>query len=335
MRILAGDLGGTKTLLALYEGSSGAVPSETRRVRYENASRDGLAPILEDFLAGAGAIDAAVLGVAGPVEDDVCAATNLPWVIDARRLAESLSIPRAALLNDFEAIALGLAELPASSLVVLQEGRVDASAPRAVLGAGTGLGEAILVPTTADGLPRVLATEGGHVDFAPRDDVEIDLLRFARARFSRVCVERLVSGPGLALIYDHVVASGAAPAAPGIGELGPDDDKSAHIARAALAGGDPAARLALERFVSLYGAEAGNLALKCLPFGGLYVAGGIAPKLIEALRGGGFVDAFRAKGRMAALLARVRVSVVMDPAVGLLGARRKALALIGEAPRPR
>ncbi len=329
MRILAGDLGGTKTLLALYEGTDGAAPSEVRRERYENASRDGLAPILAEFLAGAGPLDGAVLGVAGPVEDGVCAATNLPWVIDARRLAESLSIPRVALLNDFEAVALGLAELPASSLVVLQEGRVDPRAPCAVLGAGTGLGEAILVPAGGE-LPRVLPTEGGHVDFAPRDDAEIELLRFARARFSRVCVERLVSGPGLALIYDHVIASGAARASAELPTLGPEGDKSASIARAALAGSDPAARLALERFVSLYGAEAGNLALKCLPFGGLYVAGGIAPKLIDALRAGGFVDAFRAKGRMATLLARVRVSVVMDPAVGLLGARRKALSLIAD-----
>ncbi|MBX3274135.1 MAG: glucokinase [Sandaracinaceae bacterium] len=327
MRILVGDIGGTKTLLALYEGARAAELRETRRERYENASSDGLAPILADFVASGEPIDAAVLGVAGPVEDDVCNATNLPWVIDARRLAAQLAIPRAALINDFEAVALGLDALPSSALEVLQDRPADPGAPRAVLGAGTGLGEAILVPT-GGALPRVLPTEGGHVDFAPRDEVEIDLLRFAQARFPRVCVERLVSGPGIAVVYDHIVASGAAPASPSVPDATSGDDRSAAISRAAAAG-EEAAGLAIRRFVSLYGAEAGNFALKCLPFGGLYVAGGIAPRMIEALRAGGFIEAFRAKGRMAPLLDRVRVSVVLDPAVGLLGAKAKAVAMLG------
>lgn len=327
MRVLSGDVGGTKTLLALYEGKDAASLRETRRQRYENAGRDGLAPILADFVRRTEPLDAAVVGVAGPVEEDVCTATNLPWVIDARKLAAQLSIPRTALINDFEAVALGIDELSEDSLVVLQDRRLDPKAPRAVLGAGTGLGEAIIVPT-GQGLPRVLATEGGHVDFAPRDDTEIDLLRFARERYARVCVERVVSGPGLALVYDHVVASGAAPPCPAVRDADPGADRSALISEAALERGDPAARLALDRFVSLYGAEAGNLALKCLPFGGLYVAGGVAPKIIDALTTGGFIEAFRAKGRMKPLLDRVRVSVVMDPAVGLLGARRKAVALL-------
>ena len=174
----------------------------------------------------------------------------------------------------------------------------------------------------------MLSSEGGHVDFAPRDDAEIDLLRFARERFTRVSVERIVSGPGLALVYDHVVASGAAAPSPAVEAAAPGEDRSAVIGRAGLDPKDRAAHLALERFVSMYGAEAGNFALKCLPFGGLYVAGGIAPKIIAALETGGFVAAFRAKGRMESLLDRIRVSVVMDPAVGLLGARRKAVALL-------
>lgn len=327
MRILVGDIGGTKTLLALYEGRDARALEETRRERYENASRDALGPILVDFLGRTEPVDAAVFGVAGPVEDDVCRATNLPWVIDAARIATELSIPRTALINDSEAVALGLDELSEESLVVLQDRRIEAMAPRAVLGAGTGLGEAIIIPTGKD-LPRVLATEGGHVDFAPRDEDEIALLRFALERHARVSVERVVSGPGLALIYDHVVAAKLAPPSSLFDAVPASEDRSALIGEAGARGDDEAARIALDRFVSLYGAEAGNLALKCLPFGGLYIAGGIAPKVIDALRAGHFMKSFRTKGRMTPLLDRIRVSVVMDPAVGLLGARRKALSLL-------
>ena len=326
MRVLVGDVGGTKTLLSLHEGPDARSLAEVRRKRYENAEKDSLAPMLTDFVDPDAEVDAVVIGVAGPVDDDVCRATNLPWTIDARELAKHLDIPKAALLNDLEAIALGLDELPDESLVVLQDRPPEPDAPKAVIGAGTGLGEAIVLPAES-GLPRVLPTEGGHVDFAPRDDVEVGLWRHARERFGRVSVERVVSGPGLATIYEHVVASGEAPASAAVTanvDAGMDPAEAIGTLRAE----DATAALAVDRFVSLYGAEAGNLALKSLPYGGLYVAGGIAPKLIDVLRGGPFLAAFRDKGRMEPILDRIRVCVVMDPAVGLLGSRRKAVDLL-------
>jgi len=332
VKILVGDIGGTKTLLSLLEGPDAASLREARRARVLNAAEDGLAPILERFLGEVGGVDAAVFGVAGPVEDDVCQATNLPWTIDARELSARLSIPHTALLNDLEAIALGVGALGDDALVTLQTGEVDPEAPAAVIGAGTGLGEAILVPGPEGALPRVLATEGGHVDFAPRDDAEVSLLRFAQERHGRVSLERVVSGVGLSLVYDHVVASGEAPASPSVEAVPEGGDRSAAIGETGLRGDEPAARVALDRFISLYGAAAGNLALTCLPFGGLYVAGGIAPKILDRLRDGPFLESLLAKGRMRRLLERLHVQVVTDPAVGLLGARRKALCKLGDAP---
>lgn len=332
MRILVGDVGGTKTLLALYEGPDARSLREVRRARFQNAAHSGLAPVLRAFVDPSESVDATVIGVAGPIDGDACTATNLPWTIDARELSQRLSVPTTALLNDFEAIALGLGELPDEALVVLQDREIDPGAPQAVIGAGTGLGEAIVVPRD-HGLPRVLPTEGGHVDFAPRDDAEIDLLRHARERFGRVSVERLVSGPGLGTIYEHIVASGEAPPSAAVrARIDAGEDAGAVIGELGATGADASASAAVKRFVSLYGVEAGNLALKSLPFGGFYVAGGIAPKLIDVVRDGTFLAAFCGKGRMEPLMDRIHVSVVMDPAVGLLGARRKAVDLLEGTP---
>src|SRR5690606_10149063 len=218
-------------------------------------------------------------------------------------------------------------ELDEGALAVLQDRPADPSAPAAVLGAGTGLGEAILLPAQGDALPRVHPTEGGHTDFAPRDDEEIALLRFLMARHGRVSIERVLSGRGLEAIYEHVVAQGT-PSTPALERrLAEADDRAAVIGEAGAAGTDPACAQAVARFVSIYGSEAGNFALKTLPFGGLYVAGGIAPKLIEVIRGGAFLQAFRAKEPMEAVLDRIRVSIVLDPSVGLSGARRVAASL--------
>lgn len=317
MGILAADVGGTKTLVALYEGA------EPEIKRYESADYPGVAPILKDFLRGR-RVDAAALAVAGPVVDGVCRTTNLPWHLDAREIARDAGIEKVALANDFEAVALGLGELPERSIAVLQDRPIDPRAPAAVLGAGTGLGEAILFPT--DGLPRVLPTEGGHCDLAARDETEIALLRFLLQRFDHVSYERVLSGPGIAAIYEHVLDRGLAP--PTVAErIRASDDPAALIGAEALAGTDDACRLAIDLFVSIYGAEAGNLALKVLPYGGLYVAGGIAPKLLPMMQNGSFIRSFRAKGRMEPILDRIRVSVVLDDRVGLLGARRLAVSL--------
>ena len=328
MRVIAADVGGTKTLVALYEGAPGALVELARR-RYESAAFEGVEPILSDFLGGVqGAIDAAALGIAGPVAEDTCKTTNLPWELDARRIERALGIPRARLLNDFEAVALGLGELDEGALEVLQDRPTDPSAPAVVLGAGTGLGEAILVPSAAgDALPSVHPTEGGHTDFAPRDEEEIALWRFLMERHGRVSVERVLSGRGLEAIYEHLVAQGA-PTTPALARhLAEAEDRAAVIGEAGATGTDPACARAVARFVSIYGSEAGNFALKTLPFGGLYVAGGIAPKLIEVIRAGAFVQAFRAKEPMEAVLDRIRVSVVLDSCVGLYGARRVAVSL--------
>lgn len=327
MRVIAADVGGTKTLVALYEGAPGALVELGRR-RYESAAFEGVEPILSDFLGGAeGAIDAAALGVAGPVAEDRCKTTNLPWELDARRIERALGIPRARLLNDFEAVALGLGELDEGALEVLQDRPADPSAPAVVLGAGTGLGEAILVPSAGGALPGVHPTEGGHTDFAPRDEEEIALLRFLMARHGRVSIERVLSGRGLEAIYEHLVTEGA-PTTPALTRrLAEAEDRAAVIGEAGAAGADPACARAVARFVSIYGSEAGNFALKTLPFGGLYVAGGIAPKLIEVIRAGAFVQAFRAKEPMEAVLDRIPVSVVLDSCVGLYGARRVAVSL--------
>ncbi|MGF1464724.1 MAG: glucokinase [Sandaracinaceae bacterium] len=329
MRVAAADVGGTKTLVALYEGTPPDDWRELRRTRYASADYPGLAPILQDFLGDeATSVEAIGVGVAGPVIDDTSKATNLPWEIDARVIEQQCGVAHARLLNDFAAIALGVGQLPDKDLACLQDGEVEDDGVVAIIGAGTGLGEAIVVPTGGS-LPRVVASEGGHSDFAARNEEEIGLLRFLLARHrGRVSFERVLSGKGLQALYEHVVEAGLAETSQSLTARFEREDPAAVISDAALAGKDPAAEKALRWFCSLYGAEAGNLALKVLPFGGLYVSGGIAPKILDALRGPEFLEAFTTKGRMSPLLERMRVSVVLDASVGLLGARRAASALL-------
>lgn len=318
MRVLAGDIGGTKTLLALLERGPDGLRVLVRE-RYESARHPGLAPIVRDFLARPDlpAIDRAGFGVAGPVVDGRCRVTNLPWEIDAAALQAELGLRHVALVNDFAAVAYGVTELGAGDLEVLQAGARDPHGPVALIGAGTGLGEAVLVPTPTG--PRVLPSEGGHADLAPRDDTEIALLRFLLRRHHRVSYERIVSGPGLVTAYEFVIAEGLAPELADTRARMAVEDRGAVIGARALAGDDPACVRAVDLFVGLYGAEAGNLALKILPTGGLYVAGGIAGKLLPKLRAG-FLPAFLDKGRMSPLLATLPVAVVTNPEVGLLGA---------------
>jgi glucokinase len=325
--LLAGDIGGTKTALCLYERDPQSGYREVAAARYVSAEYSGLAPIIRDFLQtalgdrSADTVRGAAFGVAGPVENGVCKTTNLPWVIEERLLSQTVAAP-VALINDFHAVALGIGELQPEDFEVLQQGERDPMAPVAILGAGTGLGEAILVPGPRG--PQVIASEGGHVDFAPRSPLEVELLQFLWKRHRRVSVERVVSGPGIKALYDFVVESGQALESPAVRDALEKEDPSRVIGEHGVAGSDAACVKAVDLFVSLYGSEAGNLALKILPKGGVFVAGGVAPKLIAKIRDGSFMHAFHDKGRLSSALMGLHVSVVMNPHVGLFGARKLA-----------
>jgi glucokinase len=269
-------------------------------------------------------IDVACFGVAGPVVDGRADTTNLPWHLDERELCERIPAGRVRLLNDLEATGYGVLGLDPAALATLQVGRRQ-QGNMAVIAAGTGLGEALLVWDRARYI--VVSSEGGHTDFAPRTEIEMELLRFLRKEFGSVSYERVLSGPGLHNIYRFLRETS------GLNE--PDwlharlaaGDPSAVISEVALAAGDPVCIQALDLFVSIYGAEAGNLALKALAVGGVFVAGGIAPKIMTKLAGGTFVHAFRDKGRLGDLVAEIPVRVVLEPRTALLGAARVAFEL--------
>lgn len=322
--ILAGDVGGTKTLLALYEDAGGP-PSPVLAETYRSGEFPSLEDLLRHFLDRAPRVTlrAACFAVAGPVLDGRSKPTNLPWELDERRLAAALNT-RVKLLNDLEGAAHGLFSVAPDQLEVLQPG-VKRQGNMALIAAGTGLGEAIVV--RAGERCHVVASEGGHADFAPRTDREIELLRYLRHAYGRVSYERVLSGPGLHNIYRFLRDSGLAPEPDWLRERLATGDPSAVISDVALAAGHPLCTAALELFVSVYGAEAGNLALRALALGGVFVAGGIAPKMLAALRGGSFVNAFADKGRLADLLRSIRVSVVMDPRLTLMGAAAVAREL--------
>ncbi|HHQ42727.1 MAG TPA: glucokinase [Chromatiales bacterium] len=332
MRALAADVGGTKTLLAVVEPGAEGRPRVLARRRYASAEWEDPYRLLADFTAAEpaarGAL-AACLAVAGPVETtgtwQRARVTNLPWRLEGAAVARALGVPRARLVNDFEAVVHGLDALAPEGLETLQAGDPRPGAPRAVIGAGTGLGMAAAVPA-ADGW-RVLPSEGGHGDFAPADAEQAALAEWLRPRLGRVTTEHLLSGPGLARILDFLRAREGTRPGPALAAALAAGDRAAAIGRAALAGEDPLAVRAVELFVRIYGARAGDLALLLLAHGGVYVAGGIAPRLAPFFRAGGFLEAFRAKPPMEPLLAAMPVHLVLDPEVGLLGAARLALAL--------
>jgi glucokinase len=327
MQVLAGDIGGTKTLLALAEvepaeGRSGPVRVEIHDAqRFDSRSFPGLAGVLRAYQASLSRKlpSRAGFGVAGPVKDGRSQTTNLPWILDERELASALPATRVRLINDFGALAFGIPAVSLDKLVPLNEGAGDPDGPIAVIGAGTGLGEAIIVSTGFG--RRVLATEGGHTSFAPRDELEIGILRFLAARHGHVSWERLLSGEGLVNIAEAVAHHAGLPMPRALAESVASNRANAPaIVTAEARAGDPLCGRALQTFCSLYGAEAGNLALKTLASGGVYVAGGIAPKILPELSDGRFRDAFLDKGRMRPLLEAMPVRVVLDEEAGLLGA---------------
>ena len=315
--ILAGDVGGTKTSLALYRREARGL-LRNRMATYRSREHAGLDPILRDFLQGGGAVERACIGVAGPVEGGRCRLTNLEWEVDEASLRQSLGVREAYLINDLQATASSLPFLQESDRATIREGAADPQGNMAVLSAGTGLGEGFLVASGAGYIP--FPSEGGHVDFAPRDDREVRLHAFLRAKYGHVSVERVLSGPGLHDIYRFLLDAEGMAEEPGIAAEVAGGEPQRAIVRHGLAGGPGTCADALRIFCSLYGAAAGNLALQYLATGGVYLGGGIAPAILPALRRGEFLSAFLDKGRMRTLLSLVPVVVILDPAAPLLGA---------------
>lgn len=315
--ILAGDVGGTKTLVALFDESRGTL-GPVREETFSSRDFRSLEDVLSKFLnrESREALRAACFAVAGPVIEGRIKTVNLPWELDERSLAASLRT-NVKLLNDLEGAAHGLSSIGPGEIERLQPG-VKRTGNRALIAAGTGLGEAILVREGER--HHVVATEGGHADFAPRTDLETALLGYLRAEYGHVSYERLLSGPGLVNIYRFLRDSGHAPEPEWLRERLASGDPSAAISEVALTVGHPLCAAALDLFVSIYGAEAGNLALKSLAFGGVFIAGGIAPKILPKLRDGSFVKAFIDKGRLTDLMRSLDVSVVLNPRLALIGA---------------
>jgi len=325
-QIIYGDIGGTKTLLQMAEFKNGVVHEHASH-RYHSGDYSSFPDILSDFLRKSGIIAAnckpmaACFAVAGPVVAQRAQLTNLPWHVDAAEIGHAFSIAHVRLLNDFEAAALAVDILSADDLVTLQQGRAQAQAMRVILGAGTGMGVAWLAWQKDSYQP--MSTEAGHIDFAPTNALQIQLLEALLQQFTHVSVERLLSGSGLTNIFNFLQTT-----LPASSNLTPthlnEEDCGAAITALATEQNHPVAISALELFIEIYGAYAGNLALAGLCRNGVYIAGGIAPKIIDHLRAGGFMRAFCDKGRFSRLMHDIPVQVIINPTVSLLGAKRKA-----------
>jgi glucokinase len=330
MRVLAGDIGGTKTAVGIAEVGPRSLSLLATRT-YPSAEFGGLEQILEDFLSGDRPPGAAAFGVAGPVQRGRAKVTKLPWTIEETFLSKRLAIPRVRVLNDFVAAALGIPRLPARAFTLLVPGTAESGGPIGVLGAGTGLGQAVIV--VAGGARIVVGSEGGHVDFGPRDEREDRLVRFVRRRFGRVDRDRLLSGEGIGHIYDFLKSDRKARDTPAVARAFESEDRAAVISGFALSGRDRLCRDALSLFVSIYGSEAGNLALQYRATGGVYLAGGIAGKILPALKEKAFRESFRSKPPLEGMLAKIPVRVVREPRLGLIGAAEAAYRMAIETTR--
>ncbi len=328
--VLAGDIGGTKSNLAFFRGAPDA-PESVVEQRYQNRDFTSLAEVLRRFLADTGLTAAtACFGVAGAVVAGASHLPNLGWRLSETELARNLDLESVRLLNDLEANAFGIPTLADEQFFSLNTGQPLAGGNRALIAAGTGLGMAMLFHDGAE--YRVSASEGGHVDFAPRNEEEIGLLRFLATRHGRVSVERVVSGRGLAAVYDFLKDGGMDEPPELAARLEAAADRAATIAQAGARGEAAICTQALELFLSAYGAAAGNLALMALATGGIYIGGGIAPKLIDALPNSGFMAAFADKGRFSGLLSQIPVRVILEPRTALYGAAAHALRQSVAAP---
>lgn len=321
--ILAGDIGGTKTNLAYFNEDNGrVVPVQTRSYPSQeyHSLLDIIAAMQKELPAP---VTAAAFGVAGPIVEGRSKLTNLDWEVAAEELQNELALRHVGLLNDLEATAYGVLHIPEKDRLMLQHGEVRKHAAIAVIAAGTGLGEGALI---WDGKRyRAMPSEGGHSDFAPRNELEMDLLRFLLTKHERVSYERVLSGPGFAALYEFFRARSREPEPPWLAEeIKADPSPAVAISHAGLDRTDHVCVQVLDLFVSLYGAEAGNLALKMLATGGVYVGGGIAPKILPRIQEGGFLEAFTNKGRHTPLLKSMPVSVVLNDKIALYGAAHYA-----------
>jgi len=316
MRVLAGDIGGTKTRLAVFEVEGVRLETIIERT-YASRDYPSLEAIVQDFVAETGARGVqACFGIAGPVRAGRSETTNLPWIVDAQEVS-GLDIGSVSLLNDLEATAWGIGALDDDDFRTLSDGEPDATGNRTVIAAGTGLGQAGLY---WDGVRhRPFGSEGGHADFSPTNDLEFALLKFLAKRYGRASWERVVSGPGLANIHAFLLGHRDASTPEWLAAEMRAGDPSSAITRAALESRDALCVEALDLFVKLYGAEAGNQALKLMATGGVYVGGGIAPKIIDWLEAPGFLESFWAKGRMERLMRRMPVKVILNDRAALLG----------------
>lgn len=327
--ILCGDIGATKTQMGLYRYRDDTLELEHSSA-FTSSAYAGLTEIIEIFLAEAPAerIEIACFGVAGPVIQDRVEATNLPWRITGHKVAQEKGLARVVLINDLVAMAWGINALGEASLATVHAGDATSWGNAALIAAGTGLGMALLLPEQGIRLP--MPSEGGHMDFAPRNDEEISLLQFLQGRFGRhVSIERVVSGMGLRNIYEYLVAAGFAAEDLAIRrELKCSEAPARLISEAALAGRSHLCMKALDMFVAAYGAAAGNLALVGMAVGGVYLGGGIAPQILPKLTEGLFMEAFLDKGRFRSLLERIPVRVILKTETAMLGAAYHAARIL-------
>jgi glucokinase len=321
--ILAGDIGGTNARLAYFQPQNGSLQIVLEKV-FPSREHSEFGEIVEEFLNDSGTRpDAACFGIAGPVRNGRVETSNLPWVIEQSRLAKQIHLPAATLLiNDLEANAWGIGALSDQDIVAINQVSGEPRGNQAVIAAGTGLGQAGLV---WDGTRRrVFACEGGHGDFAPQGDLQIELLRFLQKRFGHVSYERILSGPGLVNVYEFLREQNSERESSLMADAMKTDEAAATISRAGLDGNDKLAEQALDLFVSVFAAEAGNLALKIMATSGIFLSGGIAPKILSKLTSPLFMDAFLSKGRLRSLMEAIPVRVVINEKTGLLGAARYA-----------
>ncbi len=344
MILLAGDIGGTNSRLAFYEATPKVAATPLLERTYPSASHASLDDIADAFLATASTaldgrvgkgkgVSSACLAIAGPIENNICRATNLPWIVDGRSLATRLGVERVHLVNDFHAAALGVTAVGSEWLAPLGGGPPTPRGPIGVLGAGTGLGEAFLLWSTSENRYQVVPSEGGHMDFAPRTPLEVGLLQFLSNKYGRVSCERVLSGRGLADVFSFLSQEAGCRALirpetiAALAQPGPGHDPAAVISERGLSGADAICEMSLAVFCSVLGAVAGNLALAILATGGVFVVGGIAPRVLPYVEKGVFREAFDRKGRLHTLVERIPAFVVTHPQVGLIGAAAAAASM--------